>query len=164
MRPLICVGLGSALVVLTVLAAKPLLLSSSGAETALAIQNPIPGGYIDPDQLREYHDLTTKQQAALLRNSMKMEVATELIRGNLTLSEASARFREITLTDAAGLTYLRRAYPAAADEELHYRNVIGVVRGLLAREPERRADLVERLEAEVRARFPTNAANGIPAV
>ena len=164
MRSLICVGLGSALVVLTGLAARPLLLSSSGAETALEVQNPIPVGYIDPDQLREYHDLTAKQQAALSRNAMKMDVATELIHGNLTLSEASTRFREITLTDPAGLTYLRLAYPAAADDELHYRNVMGVVRGLLAREPKRRADLVAWLEAEVRARFPTNAADGIPSV
>src|SRR5262245_3443181 len=124
MRPVIFAILGLALVVVTYMAARPVFFQPSGADAARTVQSGIPDRYIDPDQLREYHDLTAKQKAALARSARKQEVATLLINGELTFAETALRFREITMTDPAGITYLRRAYPTAADGELHFRNVI----------------------------------------
>ena len=43
----------------------------------------MPDGYIDPDQLRKYHDLTAQQQASMARSARKKEVVAAVDwRGN----------------------------------------------------------------------------------
>jgi hypothetical protein len=158
MRSAFLVGLGSAAVVAAgVIAGFRALRPAEADTTGPSIQDPIPGRFVDPEQLREYHDLTARQQASVSRTAKKMEVAAELIRGETTFSEAAARFREIVQSDPAVLATLRVMFPTGTDEERYYRNVIGFVRGLARIEPVRVPALVGQLEAEVRARFPSTA-------
>jgi hypothetical protein len=164
MRWAFLVGLGSAVVVAAGVIAGFLALRPAEADTiGPGIQDPIPGRFVDPEQLREYHDLTARQQASVSRTAKKLEVAAELIRGETTLSDAAARFREIVQSDPAALASLRVMCPGGTDEERYYWNVIGFVRGLARIEPGRVPALVGKLEAEVRARFPATPSGVIPA-
>ena len=157
-------GLGAVVVVAAGVIAGFLALRPAEADTiGPGIQDPIPGRFVDPEQLREYHDLTARQQASMSRTAKKLEVAAELIRGETTLSEAAARFREIVQSDPAALATLRVIFPTGTDEERYYRNVIAFVRGLARIEPVRVPALVGKLEAEVRARFPSTLAAVVPA-
>ena len=158
MRSAFLAGLGSAVVIAASVIVGLLALQPTEADTrGPGIQDPIPGRFVDPEQLREYHDLTARQQASVSRTAKKLEVAAELIRGETTSSEAVARFRDIIESDPAALASLRVMFPAGTDEERYYWNVIGFVRGLARIDPVRVPALVGRLEAEVRARFPSKA-------
>ena len=157
-------GLGSVFVVASG-AMSVWLASDPGPDEATSkdIVDAVPGGFVHPDQLHKYRELTQRQQAAMARVALKMEAATDLIHGRVTFSEAAARFREIILSDPVDLAFVRLRFPTATDEERHYRNVIGFVRGLARTAPESVPALVERLEAEVRVRFSvTEKDDGVP--
>jgi hypothetical protein len=94
------------------------------------------------------------QEQLIARISLKQETAAALVRGEITLSEAAVRFRDVSGGDMASLSHLRNMYPQATDEELWYRQVIGYVRGFRASDPARVATLIPRLEAEVARLFP----------
>jgi hypothetical protein len=163
MRSSIRIVLGSTAICAAGMVAGSLTFVPTEADTTgTGIQDPIPGRLVDPEQLREYHDLTARQQASMSRTAKKLEVAAELIRGETTLSEAAARFREIIQCDPGALATLRVMFPTGTDEERYYRNVIAFVRGLVRIEPVRVPALIGKLEAEVQARFPSTPSAVVP--
>ena len=130
MRSSIRIGWRSVVFIASGMVAGALAFAPAAEENAATeIVDPIPSPFVDPEQLREYHDLTARQEAVLARIARKREVAAELIRGQITLSEAAAQFAEIALCDPRGLDFLRMTFPTGTDEERHYRNVIVFVRG-----------------------------------
>jgi len=158
MRWAIRAGMGSAVVAAAGVIPGLLTLSPAEADRpGPAIQDPIPGRFVDPEQLREYYDLTARQEASISRTVKKQEVAAELIRGESTLSEAALRFREIIQSDPGALATLRVMFPTGTDEERYYWNVVAFVRGLVRTDPVRVPALVRKLVAEVRSRFPSTA-------
>jgi hypothetical protein len=113
--------------------------------------------YLADDEVRQARELDNRQRLVLQRVMEKEAVVHALVRGEITLDQAAERFRQLTADDAAALAYLRSFHPAASDEELHYRNVLGFVRGMVWTHPARFAEVFARLEDEVRRRFPAPA-------
>ena len=78
----------------------------------------------------------------------RREVVEAVLRGELGLQPAAARFRELTAAAPRAVGHLRRVYAGATDDERCARAVIGWVRTELVR---RGKDLgpADRLEAEL---------------
>jgi hypothetical protein len=100
-------------------------------------------------------DLAAANEPVLRRVAIKQEAAAALVRGEIDLATAVARFREVNANNPAAYTLLREQYPRAGDDELEFRQVLHFVRW--AGRP--LSDVVParlpRLEAEFFARFPT---------
>src|SRR5262249_7916974 len=127
------------------------------------LQDPIPDGMVSREELRQYDELTARQNAAMARVALKREAAIEVVHGSITLDEAADRVRAINMENRDSLAFLRSANPGVSEEALNYWNVIGFVRGALRTET-RVAISVERLEAQVPARFASDTAAGPLAV
>lgn len=93
----------------------------------------------------------------LARIARKTEIADALLRGELTLAEAAAQFREVNASDPIALAEFRRMHPGADDDELTYRQVVHFAyagpRWLAAK----RVPRLRQLEGEFHARFPAAA-------
>ena len=164
MRSSIRIGLGSAVFVATAMVIGSSAFAPSEPDSSRSsIQDPIAGKFVSPEQLREYHALTARQQASLWRSARKQEIAAELVRGEITLKDAAARFREIMQSDPHALDGLRTMFPTATDDERYHRNVIAFVRSLVRIDPVRVRTLIVKLNAEVQARFPAILGTGVPA-
>jgi hypothetical protein len=81
----------------------------------------------------------------------KQEVATALIFGEVTFTEAADRLRELGRNEIP--VCLRQFHPAATDAEIWYHQVIAFVKGLGYNYPDRVAILVPKLQSEVAQRF-----------
>jgi hypothetical protein len=93
----------------------------------------------------------------LARIAQKTEVADALVRGELTLAEAAAQFRDANGSDPAALAELRRMFPGAGDDELTYRQVIHFAYAGPRWPPARWVPRLRQLEAEFHATFPDAA-------
>lgn len=91
----------------------------------------------------------------LNRLAGKHEVTSALLRGEVTLAEAAARFRELNGDEAIGR--LRDLYPDAADGELPYRQVVQFVASDPRAAPVDRSDRLRALHREFFAHFPSAA-------
>jgi hypothetical protein len=85
--------------------------------------------------------------AAAERSQARVRVAVTLIHGDLTVSEAVARFREMLADDPISLRVLSIKYPDAPIDELAARQAAGYVDRYGATNPARRDELVRQLEA-----------------
>jgi hypothetical protein len=85
--------------------------------------------------------------AAAERSQARVGVAVTLIRGDLTVPEAVARFREMLADDPVSLRVLSIKYPDATIDELAARQAAGYVEHYGAANPARREELVRHLEA-----------------
>jgi hypothetical protein len=85
----------------------------------------------------------------------KQEVTAALLRGELSLADATERFRAANGADAAGVDRLRTLYPDADEAELPFRQVLHFARWHPRVPPAVVAARLPQLEAEFRARFPT---------
>jgi hypothetical protein len=92
--------------------------------------------------------------AAAERTQARVEVAAALMRGDLTVPEAVARFREILGDDPVALRGLSAKYPDASMDELAARQAASYVSHYGATNPDRRDELVRQLEA-LAARQPS---------
>jgi len=119
--------------------------------------------YLESDEARYTRELDDRQRLVLQRVMEKENVVNALVRGEITLDHAAERFRQLTADDSATIAYLRTFYPAATQEELHYRNVLGFVRGMVWTQPARVGELLARFEEEVRRRFPADGTDHRPA-
>ena len=84
----------------------------------------------------------------------KQEVTAALLRGDLTLAEAAARFRDLNVGDALSVVVSRALHPGAGDEELAYRQALQFAASDHRLTPAQRAARLPALVAEFRARFP----------
>jgi hypothetical protein len=84
------------------------------------------------------------------RLALRGEVVRQLIAGELTLPEAAARFKQLNEQMAARRDYFRERYPSLSAEEAACRQVILWAEVELRHTaPERAAEVVRRLEAEL---------------
>lgn len=88
------------------------------------------------------------------REMVKTQVAARLVRGELDLDQAVARFRALGTTDPDRLDLIRRRYPAATDKELVYWPVLRATRGVTEMPSEHVEEAERRLFAVFRERFP----------
>src|SRR3954471_13030752 len=85
----------------------------------------------------------------------KQEVTAALLRGELSLAEATERFQAANGPDSAVFDRLRVLYPDAGEAELSFRQVLHFARWHPRVPPEVVAARLPQLDAEFRARFPT---------
>jgi len=98
--------------------------------------------------------LSAANDPVIHRVAMKQEVATALLRGEINLSGAVARFRDVNGDNPARYALLREQYPRAGDEELCFRQVLHFVRWHDRSPSSLVATRLPQLEAEFFARFP----------
>jgi len=117
---------------------------------------PPPGVPALEDCRREGEDLDARLAVSHARLCDKHEVVTALIRGEIGLREAAGRFRVLVAGHPAALDRIRQAYPRATETELLYRHILKFVRGRRSDPPGLAPGLLDRLEAELAATFPTS--------
>jgi hypothetical protein len=98
-------------------------------------------------------DLDAQQAEVLERLAVKHEIAEQLLAGRLSLSEAAARFRDLTPRGSLGERILRAAYPGAGDDECFCRAVINWVGSREASPSTAHEARVRQLEAELEGRL-----------
>lgn len=166
MNPKVRLGLGAGIVVAGVAAllAGPNCLSPNRGERTAPV--PWDDGLIrfpgDEGPRREYQEADDRQHVVLRRIREKEVVAAALARGELSLTQAAERFRELTVGDRVVLVGLRAKHPGASDEELYFRSVLGFVRPLLQSGPLKNPNRLDLLESEFRRRFPVPKPKVLP--
>jgi hypothetical protein len=166
MNPTVRLGLGAALAVagVALLLAGPTCFTPNRGE---------PGGVAswddglirfpgDEGPRRQHQAVDNRQRVILRRIQEKMAVAEALARGELSLTQAVERFRELAAGDRGALVGLRAKHPDASDEELFCRSVLGFVRPVLQTGPLKNRDRLDRLEHEFRLRFPGPTPKVVP--
>jgi hypothetical protein len=110
--------------------------------------------WADADAADRYRELDDQTRQVTQRLSEKVTLAKALARGEGTLDEAAARFRELNGPDRDGYRALTREFPSAGEEELAYRQVVMFVR--MAAEADRAvgATVLRRLDADLARRYP----------
>lgn len=98
--------------------------------------------------------LAAANEPVLHRVGIKEELATALVRGEINLAEAAARFRDVNGDRPAAFAILRDVYPRASDEELMFRQVLHFVRWDGRSPPGLVMARLRQFEAEFFARFP----------
>jgi hypothetical protein len=154
-------GLG-VLAILTAVVGCPLLIRAIGPSG----EGPGPRaglGWLHAEHQRAT-ELEARIAASRLRLSFKKETAAEVVAGRLTLREAAARLRE---ADERSPEFNREAFrslvPGRTDEERYGRQVIRHVEGLLNDRPGEAAEVVARLEAELREYLSSGGETSLPA-
>jgi hypothetical protein len=84
----------------------------------------------------------------------KQEVTAALLRGELTLAQAAARFRAVNGANPDAIDRLRPLYPDAGEDELAFRQVFHFAYRDHRVPPGVVAARLPQLEAEFRAHFP----------
>jgi hypothetical protein len=105
-----------------------------------ANRGPSPQGRPTDDERAAFIATTERTQA-------RVGVAVALIRGDLTVLEAVARFQEMLVDDPISLRVLSVKYPNAMIDELAARQAASYVDRYGAAKPARRDELVRQLEA-----------------
>jgi hypothetical protein len=105
---------------------------------------------------------TVQQERLVKRIYAKEDIARSLIFGQMTFADAASRFRELSRGDPTTLSRLRARFPAAMEDELWYRQVMGYMNGYVRTYPEQVAALLPKLDAEVTRRFPARVGVGVP--
>ena len=98
--------------------------------------------------------LAAGNDSVLQRIAVKQQVAAALVRGELSLAEAAAWFRESNGDDLNTILGLRDTYPGADAEELVFRQVLHFVRNDQYSPPDLRAARLPLLIAEFFTMFP----------
>jgi hypothetical protein len=80
------------------------------------------GGFFSKDLSEP--DLDQRMEASRIRLKIKREVIRQLVRGQLTLAEAAARFEEVDELDPDARGKCQLLFPARSPEESRYRQVI----------------------------------------
>ena len=109
----------------------------------------------EPPLARTVHP--TPDESILERVAAKLDVTAALLRGELTLAEAAARFQELNGDDPRPMDVLRARYPAAGDEELICRQVLSFAANDHRATDAQRGTRMRALLAEFQARFPAAA-------
>jgi hypothetical protein len=99
---------------------------------------------------QRYDELDAQLRATEQRMACKNEVALDLIDGRITLREAIAAFRSANTNNRYFIPVMRYRYPNASEDELHARNVLDTIVGLLDRDP-RREEILAHLYADLEA-------------
>lgn len=105
-------------------------------------------------------ELDAKHRAVVARILEREEITAALVRGEVTLEQAAARFLDLN-ADPAVRDAVRQQHLARSDLEAAYRQVLGFVRGLAHEDPNRLRDLIARLEGEVARKFPPVSSGGL---
>src|SRR5262249_33894156 len=106
--------------------------------------------------------LDRELQAVLARIKARRQIINSLLAGQMTLDEAVARFRELDGNRIEGeQDWLRRAYPAASDQERYLRQILGNLESQLLEQPKEAAERGARLRTELEARLACGAI-GVP--
>lgn len=114
---------------------------------------------VDPADRRGAADgppeLAAANEPVLRRVAVKQEAAAALLRGEIGLADAAARFREVNRNSPPAATPLREQYPRAGEDELDFRQVLHFVRWVGWPLSDLLPARLPQLEAEFFARFPT---------
>lgn len=89
--------------------------------------------------------------AAVEHARVRSDLAAALIRGELTVPQAVARFQDLLTDDPVALRALSARYPGASVEGLAAIQAVGFVEHSPVGDPGRRADLTRQLEAMAQA-------------
>ena len=116
--------------------------------------------WADADAADRYQDLDDRVRQAVGRNAEKAALVGALVRGERALGEVADRFRALNAASPAAYGDRPEKHPAASEEELTYRQVVGFVRALAGAEPAA-ANAVPALEAEIARRFPAQKATRV---
>jgi len=106
----------------------------------------------DVNRGRSAEDVRVDEQRAAWaaideRIHARCEVAAALVRGELTIPQAVARFQDLLADDPAAQRGLWAKYPDASMDELAARQAVGFVAQSTAGDAARRDDLVRQLSA-----------------
>jgi hypothetical protein len=111
--------------------------------------------WADADAADRYRELDDQTRQIAQRLTEKLTLAKALARGEGTLDEAAARFRELNGPDRDGYRALAREFPNAGEEELAYRQVVMFVRMAAKDDCAVPATVLRRLEADLARRYPS---------
>ncbi len=110
-----------------------------------------------PDQIIEYkcrREQRGQFKEALRRREAKERIVEDLAAERISLREAAGLFVVTSPQPRHYLSWVRNAYPGGSEEESICRHVIHYVRSMLGdADPRRTAQVITRLEAELRAEF-----------
>ena len=108
------------------------------------------------DQARQMVDeqereaiLDARLKVTLGRIDYRQKVVEDLVAGQISLTNAAAKFEELNATYPGG-TAAVLSFPGVSEEESRYRQVIGQVKVMFENRPSEASVIVERLEAELR--------------
>ena len=79
-------------------------------------------------QARRSEDLDARFESALSRIEMRQQVLDELLAGQITLREAAAKFRELTLAVPKHAELIALHYPNMTEDEMYCRYVLDYLR------------------------------------
>src|SRR5438128_1397708 len=99
---------------------------------------------------RQGHELDDRLRATQRRLDFKNRVATEVLAGEMTLREAARAYRAANANNPQFVPQMRLVYLTGSEDELHARNVIGMIRGILERDRQQ-DEKVARFEKELQA-------------
>jgi hypothetical protein len=116
------------------------------AVAALVAARPGAGRARSASEARAEDDRTA-WEASSRRTHARIAVAVALVRGELTLAEAVAHFRDLLADDPVALRGLGARYAGASIDELAARQAASYVDQYGDEDPPRRADLVRQLNA-----------------
>jgi hypothetical protein len=117
-------------------------------------------GWADPDAADRYRELGDQTRQVTDRVTEKVALTEALVRGDRTLDDVAARFRELNAAGGSGYGGWAKMYPTAGEEELAYRQVIGYVRMAVQADRSRPVAALRRLEADLSRRYPPAAPAG----
>jgi hypothetical protein len=113
--------------------------------------------WADADQARIARELDAQCRDVAGRVVEKLSLTDQLIRGERTLGDVAARFRELDGPSPASYRFQAKDHPTATEEELAYRQVLTFVRRSKSH-PALVPAVLPALEAELAQRFPSAAA------
>lgn len=118
------------------------------AEVGLDFWN-VPRLNNEMDRLQRHsEELEQQARAVMLRLNAKTDIVDEVYNGNLTLSEAALRFRNLNKANPKFIEHARALRPECSDDELQYWNVIDTARNSFIRYPDEK-QFVARLSKEL---------------
>jgi hypothetical protein len=109
--------------------------------------------WADPDDAERYEELEAHHQAVVARLSERCALVEAMVRGDRTLADVAARFRELNAESPNAFGDLRRKYPNAGADELAHRQVIRFVRNRADGRSAAYANALPRFEAEFTSHF-----------
>jgi hypothetical protein len=115
------------------------------------------------ETLQEEQKLESLRQNIRAAIEAKTAIATEVIHGQLTLTEAARAFRRAEADLPSELIWQSlEAFPGNCSGERICRKVIGYASRLLAADPTRQLQLTQRLEAELQQHLDIHGTVSVP--